>query len=132
MKVYDPGHHYGLLCFNGPTCPYHADLRFMKREGENYPGNVGVYSGTNMQEVLRALIDRIIYLNHQKKNWTNQVVLFCFRLAINMLEYRAARRHGRKFWPHWKIERINFDVRDGHIRFSLEEEFEPAYRKVRK
>lgn len=38
---------------------------FVKREGEHFPGNVGHYPGTTMQEVLRVLIDRAKYVNSQ-------------------------------------------------------------------
>jgi hypothetical protein len=40
MRVFDPGHKY---------------LKFVKREGDNYPRNRGHYEGTTSQEVLRAL-----------------------------------------------------------------------------
>lgn len=56
MKVIDPGHVYDLRSLDGEQL---NRLVFVKREGPSYPGNVGHYPGTTMQEVLRALIDRL-------------------------------------------------------------------------
>lgn len=94
MKVVDPGHKYALNLLDDEY-----DLKFLltfvKREGENYPGNVGHYSGVNIQEVLRALIDRVKYLNNQIKDKRNYVVIDCLRESLWALECRAAERHNR-------------------------------------
>lgn len=98
MKIVDPGHHYRLDLLDAPdlqSVVFGADLVFVKREGEGYPGNVGHYSGTNMQEVLRALIDRVKYLNNQIPHPRNDNVITSLRHAIFNLELRAAERHGR-------------------------------------
>lgn len=63
MKVIDPGHVYELAHLDGQ----HVErLVFVKREGDGYPGNFGHHEGTNLQEVLRALIDRVEYLNRHE------------------------------------------------------------------
>lgn len=103
MKVIDPGHIYELNWldvergfeaedFDGPGC---RDLRFVKREGEKYPGNVGHYAGTTMQEVLRAIIDRLKYVHAQKPDPLNNFAMNNLRSAFYNLELRAALRHGR-------------------------------------
>lgn len=92
MNVLDPGHRYELRHLDGDGV---STLTFVKREGLGYPGNVGHWEGTNLQEVLRALIDRLQYLNGQIADRRNDRVLHCLRLAIWQLELRAAERHGR-------------------------------------
>jgi len=101
MRVIDPGHRYVLHELDsaqpdnlGPHS-LTAELRFVKREGEGYPGNVGHYCGTTTQEVLRALIDRTQYVDGQIHDDRNDEVLYHLRSAIFYLEARAADRHGR-------------------------------------
>ena len=105
MKVIDPGHVYDLDWLDGRApiwMDIHRDtghpmnrLIFVKREGEGYPGNVGHHPGTTMQEVLRAMIDRVKYLDNQIPDFRNQMVLASLRQAIRSLEWRAAERHNR-------------------------------------
>lgn len=102
MKVLDPGHSYALLELDTwEDVPYEAGLRFVKREGPKYPGNEGSYSGTTLQEVLRACCDRLRYVSHQgdllgqMEYKHNLAALNCIREAIRFLEIRAALRHGR-------------------------------------
>jgi hypothetical protein len=59
MKVLEAGHKYELLSLDGGEPQI---LTFVKREGEGYPGNVGHHPGTTLQEVLRAEIDRGMYV----------------------------------------------------------------------
>jgi hypothetical protein len=92
MRAIDAGHEYELESYDG-TQPNR--LVFMKREGEGYPFNVGHHAGTNCQEVLRALIDRVKYLQKQIPCDENLGLLTHLRGALFCLEYRAARRHGR-------------------------------------
>lgn len=94
MKVLDPGHYYELDHLDGDD---HEYLVFVKREGEKFPGNVGHYEGTNIQEVLRVLIDRVEYLDKQKPNTHNSFILYDLREALWMLERRAAMQHDRSF-----------------------------------
>lgn len=96
MEVIDPGHTYHLRSLDLP----HGDrgfaiLKFVKREGPGYPGNVGHHSGTTTQEVLRALIERAKYVDNQIPDPGNLMVIRCLRDSIWYLEERAARRHGR-------------------------------------
>jgi len=92
MKVIDPGHKYSLAHLDGDG---ETILDFVKREGHKYPGNVGANPGTNMQEVLRALIDRVKHLNAQKPSIYNRELLDAFRASLYWLERRAAQEHNR-------------------------------------
>lgn len=100
MKVLDPGHEYELDWLDGQPGEYEDGFKpnqliFVKREGEVYPGNVGYHPGTTLQEILRACIDRVKYLDGQIHDELNVWVLKDLRHAIMLLELRAARRHGR-------------------------------------
>ncbi len=92
MKVIDPGHEYTLDSLDGDQ---ENRLVFVKREGEKYPGNVGHRPGTTMQEVLRALIDRAIYVNNQTPCRETGKAIEAMMTAVWQFELRAARRHGR-------------------------------------
>lgn len=99
MKELDRGHHYMLDNLDGNETQL---LRFVKRYGSGYPGNTGAYQGTNVQEVLRALIKRMAYLKWQAIELNDlasdeedaQIIQY-FRGALYLLEQRAARRHDR-------------------------------------
>lgn len=105
MKVSDPGHCYLLNNLDvydlDPYNAHEQELTFVKREGPGYPGNVGHHPGTNIQEVLRALIDRLRYVNNQIHDNRNLVIIELLQQSIYLLEVRAAARHNRK---------INFDM----------------------
>lgn len=91
----------------------------MKRVGPGYPGNEApAYGGTNIQEVLRVIIDRTKYLNNQIPCWVNVACILLYRLALNLLEYRAAKRHKRKFRFILKIENCNIIGTDGHLKYD--------------
>ena len=91
MEILDPGHHYRLDTFDGEG---ETRLRFMKRYGPGYPGNTSENPGTNCQEVIRALIDRMIYVNNQIPDDRNVGVIRNLRECLWFLEERAAERHG--------------------------------------
>lgn len=113
MKILDPGHTYELNHLDGEN---KSILTFVKREGDNYPGNVGEYEGTNLQEVLRALIDRVKYLNNQIPCSQNEQIITNLRHSIFLLEQRAAVRHGRKpLEGWWNIEFKPICNKCGHI-----------------
>lgn len=99
MDVLDPGHKYHLRSLDLPEGDDRGfqTLTFVKREGPGYPGNIGHYSGTTTQEVLRALIDRAHYVDNQIPDLANRWVIYYLRAAIWQLEKRAATRHGREF-----------------------------------
>lgn len=113
MKVLDQGHHYELDSFDGGKPQY---IRFMKRIGEKYPHNIGpAYPGTNCQDVLRALIDRVEYLDWQIPHLQNEVILGALRDALTAFEVRAAERHGRELFLSTIIEHEPTCRRCGHI-----------------
>ena len=88
VRVRDPGHLYELSLLDGTGT---AELRFVKRIGEKFPGNSEpAYAGTTTQEVLRALIDRQKYVDGQRTNLSNLIVLQRLRSALRWLEERAA------------------------------------------
>lgn len=111
MKIIDPGHLFKLDILdvepkNQPLDGFTQTLHFVKRcvPAYKYPGNGNAYPGTNIQEVLRALISRLQYLKGQsldhKDNLSvieDEQVIRMLRFAIYTLEARAARRHGRNF-----------------------------------
>lgn len=132
MNVIDPGHVYDLDWLDGkPRTSVEGHviapenrLVFVKREGDGYPGNVGHHPGTNLQDVLRALIDRVSYLNRQIPHVNNVWILVNLRRSVWLLEQRAAERHGRKFdvpvpsivdTPDVKIEALPICSGCGHI-----------------
>ena len=89
----------------------------MKREGKGYPGNVGHYAGTNCQEVLRVLIDRVKYLEGQIPCRENSLIISSLRTALWHFESRAADRHNREFCVEADgIELLLTDLKDGHIK----------------
>jgi len=92
MRVLDPGHKYALKHLDGPG---EEILTFVKREGASYPGNVGKYAGTNLQEDWRAGINRLQYLNTQQPHAANGRCIERLRANIADLEKRAAEQHGR-------------------------------------
>ena len=102
MRVIDPGHEYSLD-FLDADIPTVGILRFVKRIGEGYPGNnAPSHPGTIIQEVLRALIDRMKYVRSQAealKDWESasddSIIIDSLRSILLILEDRAARRHGR-------------------------------------
>jgi hypothetical protein len=117
VEILDPGHKYSLFSLDGRLTQY---LQFVKREGEGYPGNKGTYPGTNMQDVLRCLIDRAKYVDGQIPDWHTRQGIFNLREAIFNFEIRAARRHGRNFYDTMKSEAMAIELRPyclkcGHI-----------------
>ena len=91
MKIIDPGHVYELRHLDDDEC---TELRFVKREGEKYPGNAGHHGGVTTQEVLRALIERMLYVNGQQEHVENVEVVSFLRQSLMLLEQRAAKSAG--------------------------------------
>lgn len=113
MKVLDPGHRYALASIDGDAGQV---LSFVKREGPGYPGNAGSHPGTTTQEVLRALLDRTLYVEAQISAPENALVLAHLREAILLLEQRAARRHGLPLETTAEgIEDLPACLRCGHV-----------------
>ncbi len=101
MKILDPGHRYWLdmLDIEGDERQGSEMLTFVKRFGPRYPGNLSCYPGTNCQEVLRALIDRVKHLNSQVPDPHNEPILRNLRETLWLFESRAAKRYGRELPP---------------------------------
>jgi len=106
MRILEAGHNYELDSYKpkGSHLVYDQQkLAFFKKVGEEFPGNEGPqHSGTNCQEPLRVVIDRIEYLRMQAlalNDWDSlqddNRVLHLLRKAIQILEGRAARRAGK-------------------------------------
>lgn len=93
MRVIEAGHIYALQSLDGGDVEI---LRFVKREGEGYPGNIGTHPGTIIQEVLRACLDRLRYVENQIHSDYNAFATAKLEDAIFYLEKRAAGRHGRR------------------------------------
>lgn len=95
MKILDPGHWYRLKHLDGSGT---SDLTFVKRVNppEKYPGNVGPpYEGTTIQEVLRALIDRGEYVNHQFQCEETTQMIAHLEQSLYLLEQRTRRERGQ-------------------------------------
>lgn len=112
MKVLEAGHTYALQSLDGGDWEI---LRFVKREGEGYPGNKGHHPGTIIQDVCRALINRLDYVNEQIPCKDNRKAKAALQDAIYYLEHRAALRHGRTFKWLPKIETWKTCKGCGHI-----------------
>ena len=93
MEVLDPGHMFLLDVLDGDI---KVPLIFVKRDdpSEKYPGNVGHYPGTTIQEVLRALISRVKYLDTQTPCKENKDLLSHLRRSICLLEIRNSNKKG--------------------------------------
>lgn len=81
MKVLNRGHVYKL---NNNKSPSHTILTFFKDEKINGEG----FDGTTNQEVLRALINRVKFLDSQKYHPVNNEIINCLRKAIVLHEQR--------------------------------------------
>ena len=116
MRIIDPGHQYELTSFDGGEP---QKLTFVKRNDppEKYPGNENAYPGTQTQEVLRALIQRSLYVNNQEPCEETQNVIVRLRRCLYDLEKRHARRHGSDFqtFVGLPIEEHPFCQDCGHI-----------------
>lgn len=100
MKIIDSGHYYKFHQLDMPEgkqsdTVYPSEIRFVKRVGKKFPGNVISYPGTTMQEVLRALISRCHYLYNQTPCWQTKLAIPLMKACVWLFEMRAAHRHGR-------------------------------------
>lgn len=97
MRVLDPGHRYEVDIYDSePTGPVDVtgQLMFMKRMGPMYPGNTTAHPGTNCQELLRVLIDRVRHMDAQDPCIHNSLVLKLAQQMLWLFEDRAIKRHG--------------------------------------
>ena len=120
MKIVDPGHSYTIDVYDAPIVvgvDIQAPINFMKREGPAYPFNKGTQNGTNCQELLRVLINRVEYLDSQLPAPENAIILNSLRNALWAFEIRAARRHGREISYNYNdIEKEPYCRECGHIQ----------------
>lgn len=121
MKVEERGHEYWLQNFDSDPSLKGTEwegydeqefIRFVKREGDKYPGNVGTHPGTLLQELYRVAIDRLQFLQEQEPCAENIQLIDLARESIWLLEQRNARRKGR-------VLRRAFD---GAVRMDIENE----------
>ena len=93
MDISEPGHIFNLDVLDGNI---QETLTFVQRDDppDKYPGNIGHHPGTTMQEVLRALISRVKYLDNQIPCWQNKRLLNHLREGIEILEDRNAEKKG--------------------------------------
>ena len=96
MRELDPGHIYKLHILDAVTHDSLPNLIFVKREGLKYPGNTSHHAGTNIQEVLRAILARLAYIDGQEPDDRNKIAAGHIGRVIFLLEQRAADRHSRK------------------------------------
>jgi len=115
MLIIDPGHSYQLYNLDKLKENYVAFLHFVKRTGPGYPGNLDSQPGTTSQEVLRCLIDRAKYVNHQQPCWQTSLSVKLLRFVIWLYEHRAAKRHGRVPPSYREIESAEFCLDCGHV-----------------
>ena len=93
MKVIDPGHRYLAEPIPRGSEPP-VEVHFPKRQGPNYPGNVGEHPGPLTQEYLRIEIDRAKYMNRQGPCFETDTIIAGLRTALAGFEIRAARCRG--------------------------------------
>lgn len=86
MKVLDPGHVYRFDQYNGPMPSGLPQTLWF--------ANAGSFGGTNLQEVIRALIDRVRHLDGQEQCLENKMVVMNLKWCLWHLETVAARRSG--------------------------------------
>jgi len=118
MRILDDGHLFSLDQLDAKD---QQILRFVKRDSppEKYPGNKSAYPGVTNQEVCRALISRLKYLDKQVHWWGNHVCITSLRLVIWLHEYRALLRKNKPWYcfPQYQgsIEDAFVDPSDLHI-----------------
>lgn len=90
MRILDAGHRYEADGFDGGGPQY---IQFFKRVGPKFPFNAGTpLGGTNCQEILRILIDRVDYLQRQNPCAESEAISALLKTALMLFETRAARR----------------------------------------
>ena len=105
MKVLDAGHKYELEHLDGDD---HQKIVFVKR----FRG-ADNHQGTNNQELLRVLIDRVEFLDKEIPWEGNKEILHHLRMALVLHESRALMRKVQK-GDIQKPEHVKYSRRDGH------------------
>lgn len=88
MKVIDAGHVYHL---DNLGAPGYQELKFCKRSSHHVKHDVE-YQGTNTQEVIRALLDRSVYLDGLIPCDETKDAIWHLQQALHAYEARALRR----------------------------------------
>lgn len=102
MKILVPGHLFDLASLDGD---FQQRLQFVERMGTKYPGNLEARPGTTNQEVCRALISRMEYVDNQWPCLETKLSLIKAREIILLHEIRAKQQY-RKFLPNLDISSI--------------------------
>lgn len=106
MKIIEPGHVYELNSLDGGTP---ETLTFVNREeGQKH-------SGTQTQEVLRALIDRTMHCDNCRRWAGNDEIIKHLRMALVLHEARALERKAEK--GYYAPERMKIGA-DGHFTLT--------------
>lgn len=105
MRVLDNGHNYELSSIDGD---FKQTLRFVKRVGDNYPGNKTAYSGTTIQDVCRALIQRLEYVTAQRPCIESIIARQLLKQTLYILEVRAKRIKGKVLPDHVNLDGIEY------------------------
>lgn len=93
MKTLEPGHVYELPNLEHPGS---QRLTFVKRSSAAIDYGDEEHPGTNTQEVLRALIERTLYLNDVLPAAETLDAVYYLRMALFCYEARAWRRKQQK------------------------------------
>jgi hypothetical protein len=105
MKIVEPGHVYDLTSIDGKPGEVET-LRFVNREEGSE------HSGTQTQEVLRALIDRTMHCDNCTRWSGNDQIIHHLRMALALHEARALERKAEK--GYYKPEQMAVG-KDGHF-----------------
>lgn len=109
MNCYKPGHKYTLKQLDGNS---YEHLNFVNR------GHGCDEAGTNNQEVLRVLIDRVKFLNEEVQWEGNEQIIHHLRMALVLHEAR----HLERLTERGKINPEELPVgEDGHFIIKREE-----------
>lgn len=110
MKIIDPGHEYELTSIDGECL---QRIRFVKR----FRG-VENHAGTQNQELLRVLIDRVQRLDAEQPWAGNHEIIAHLRHALVLHEMRAMERKVSK--GLLAPEHVVVSTQDGHFKLPLE------------
>lgn len=113
MEVIESGHIYGLRKLDHRDGEPDCVLVFVNR---NVSGQQHVHGGTTNQEVLRALISRMKFLESERHWHGNEEIIYHLQRALLLHEIRALeRKHEKKqIFP----ECIAIDEKDLHYKLD--------------
>lgn len=95
MKVLTTGHKYELASFEGGAP---QTIQFIKKKPDLEAGNGVLFTvndGTTNEEVLRVMIDRLLYLNGKFPCRENAIVITKLEESLMWLNKRTADRQAR-------------------------------------